>query len=259
MVMLGRRFNLHFNFSGISNKTLFGKLLRLCLKFIPDGTVVPILQGRLRGKKWIVGYSNHGCWLGSYEYEKQKLFCELVSEGDIVFDIGAHVGFYTLLASVLVGERGRVIAFEPFSENIKKLRRHLLINGVNNVILLELAVTDRDGLAFFEPSQNSSMGRISEGGHLKVQARSIDSLIQEGVIPAPSVIKMDIEGGEFQALKGASFLLADSHPVIFLATHGRNIHEACCFFLTSLGYVLRPIKKGQAIEETDEIVALFPG
>lgn len=65
--------------------------------------VVPVLQGSLRGRKWIVGSSNHGCWLGSYEWKKQRLFTRTVSSGDVVFDIGAHVGFYTLLASVLVG------------------------------------------------------------------------------------------------------------------------------------------------------------
>ncbi|MDW8002917.1 MAG: FkbM family methyltransferase [Deltaproteobacteria bacterium] len=256
--MFGRRLNLHFNFSAISNRTLFGKLLRLCLKFVPDGTIVPILQGKLRGKKWIVGSSNHGCWLGSYEYEKQRLFCQFVSEGDIVFDIGAHVGFYTLLASVLVGERGRVFAFEPLPENVKMLQTHLRINKVNNVTVLELAVTDRDGVSFFELGESSSTGRLSERGHLKVQVSSIDSLVQEAVVPAPSLIKMDIEGAEFEALQGASGILRERRPVIFLATHGRNTHEACCHFLKSLGYLLRPIRKDETIEETDEIVAFFP-
>jgi len=62
------------NFSAISNKNIFGKILRFPLRFIPTKVVVPILQGTLKGKKWIVGSSNHGCWLGSYEYEKCILF-----------------------------------------------------------------------------------------------------------------------------------------------------------------------------------------
>ena len=96
------------NFSGISNKKLLGKLLRFPFRFIPTDMRMPILQGRLKGKKWIVGSSNHGCWLGSYEYEKRLVFEKTVTKGSIVFDIGAHVGFYTLLASVLVGPGGRV-------------------------------------------------------------------------------------------------------------------------------------------------------
>ncbi len=56
------------NLSGISDKSLFGKILRLPLRIIPAQTVMPIIQGKLKGKKWIVGASNHGCWLGSYEF-----------------------------------------------------------------------------------------------------------------------------------------------------------------------------------------------
>lgn len=62
------------DFSGISNQTLIGKALRYPLKLIPQQMRIPILQGQLKGKKWIVGSSQHGCWLGSYEYDKQLLF-----------------------------------------------------------------------------------------------------------------------------------------------------------------------------------------
>jgi hypothetical protein len=61
------------NLSGISNNSVVEKLLRFPLRLIPSNMVLPILQGRLKGKKWIVGLSNHGCWLGSYKYEKQTL------------------------------------------------------------------------------------------------------------------------------------------------------------------------------------------
>ena len=73
---------------------------------------VRILQGKLRGKKWIVGSGNHAYWLGSHEYKKRILFEKVIRQGSIVFDIGAHVGFYTLLASVLVGTKGKVFAFD---------------------------------------------------------------------------------------------------------------------------------------------------
>ena len=58
-----------------------GRLLRFSLRLIPTGMKLPILQGKLKGKRWIVGLSNHGCWLGSYEYEKQILFAEMIQEG----------------------------------------------------------------------------------------------------------------------------------------------------------------------------------
>src|SRR5579862_7724955 len=107
------------NLSGISRKSWLGKLLRAPLRLIPRSAVLPILQGPLRGKKWVVGSGNHGCWLGSYEHDKQSLFQKTVRTGDIVYDVGANAGFYSLLASVLVGEKGQVYAFEPLPANLR--------------------------------------------------------------------------------------------------------------------------------------------
>ena len=92
------------NITGISATTWLGKLLRLPLNLIPKKAIVPILKGRLKGKKWIVGSGIHRFWLGTYEWHHHtSVFEKRIKEGGIVFDIGAHVGFYTLLASVLVG------------------------------------------------------------------------------------------------------------------------------------------------------------
>jgi len=85
------------NWLRISDKSLFGKVLRFPLRLLPAQTRMPIMQGRLKGKRWIVGSSNHGCWLGSYEFDKQHLFERTITQGSIVFDLGGHVGFYTLL------------------------------------------------------------------------------------------------------------------------------------------------------------------
>src|SRR5205814_4993018 len=78
------------NLSAISNHSSFAKVLRLPLKLIPSGTQVTVRGGCLKGKKWIVGSHTHGCWLGSYEREKQILFATRVTKGDVVFDIGAN-------------------------------------------------------------------------------------------------------------------------------------------------------------------------
>ena len=90
-----------------------GKLVRVPLRLIPRSTVLPILQGPGRGLRWIVGSYNHGCWLGSYEYEKQLALRELVHAGDVVYDLGAHVGYFSIILSRLVGPTGMVYSFEP--------------------------------------------------------------------------------------------------------------------------------------------------
>lgn len=116
------------NLSGIPRRSVLGRVLRAPLRLIPPGTVLPVLQGRLRGARWIVGAGTHGCWLGSYEYGKRRLFERLVRPGQVVWDVGANAGFYTLLASRLVGSTGSVVAIEPLPRNLSYLRRHLELN-----------------------------------------------------------------------------------------------------------------------------------
>ena len=111
------------NFSKILADSFIGKVLRKILKIIPPNFVLPILQGRLRGKKWVIGSGVFGYWLGTYEFEKQKLFTKTVKKGDIVFDVGAQAGFYSLLAAELIGEKGKVFAFEPMPDNISYLKK----------------------------------------------------------------------------------------------------------------------------------------
>ncbi len=255
------------DFSSIPSNKVFGRMLRLPLRALPSNSVMPILQGRMRGKKWIVGSSNHGCWLGSYEYDKRVLFEEIVKEGNIVFDIGAHVGFYTLLSSVLVGNSGKVFSFEPLPRNLFYLREHIRINHLINVILFDSAVADHEGMACFIEGISNSTGYVSkrvssgksngidnqEENQILIKTLTLDGLINRKLVPLPDFIKIDVEGGEMGVLLGAKSILKSAHPGIFLATHGHELHTQCCELLISLGYTLKPIGE-MNIEETDEIM-----
>jgi len=249
------------NFSGISNKSLLGRFLRFTLRLLPKNMVVPIIQGPLKGKKWIVGAGVHGYWLGSYEYEKQLLFTRLISNyvsrkgKAVVYDIGANVGFYTLLASILVGSEGKVIAFEPLPRNIYYLKKHIELNMCKNVLILEVAVADKNGLAYFDDSRDPSMGCISNRGNLQVKTVSLDELVNTAQIPPPDFIKIDVEGAELLVLNGARRVLIEYSPVIFLSTHGKDIHLACINLLKTLGYKFKSIEKGKTYEEANEILA----
>lgn len=245
-----------FNFSGLSNKSFVGKILRLPLALVPRNLTTRIWQGPLQGKKWVVGASTHGCWLGSYEFDKQKLITETVKDGSVFFDIGAHVGFYTLLASSLVGDRGKVFAFEPLPRNLSFLKKHLKLNDVRNVTLFEAAVAASPGQAKFYEAAESSMGKLSEEGTIKVQLLSLDDLLVSGKIERPNYMKIDVEGAELSVLQGARGMLAESAPVIFLATHGSEVHSQCIAFLRSLGYTCRTIEGSEDVERCDEIIAV---
>src|SRR4030065_1824716 len=151
------------NFSNIDNRSLVGKILRLPLRLIPKNMIVPILQGPMKGLRWRVGSSNHGCWRGTYELEEQLFFMRLVQTGMIVWDVGANAGVYTLLFSRLVSESGTVVAFEPLPSNFDHLMIHLKANRFTNVKVIQAAVSDRKGVTGFSTGSSNSMGMITGG------------------------------------------------------------------------------------------------
>lgn len=245
------------NFSRLSNATLIGRLLRAPLRLIPPSVCLPILQGPLRGKRWIAGSSNHGCWLGSYEYSKQKVFCRVVTAGDIVYDLGAHAGYYSLLASTLVGPAGMVYAFEPLPDNVARIKKHLAVNQVANCVLIEAAVSCSEGSGTFSPGPNSLSGHLSRdqsAATLPVRLVTLDALVKAGAIRPPRVIKCDIEGAEYEALVGGEATIRACKPAIFLATHGPEVHRHCCDLLAAWNYRLESLD-GLTVSATSEILA----
>ena len=241
------------NFSAISEISLLGKVLRWPLRFIPASMRLPILQGRLRGTIWIVGAGNHGYWLGSYESDKQVVFEKYIHPGNVVYDIGAHTGYYSLLASTLVGPLGKVFAFEPLPRNIRFLKEHLRINQVTNIQVINAAVSDRSGSASFSDEDSSFSGRLTANGEIEVNMVCLDDLWAGGELPPPAVIKVDVEGAEFSVLSGAKRVIQTSRPFIFLATHGAEIHHQCEVWLQTAGYKL------SILNSPDEILALPDG
>ena len=242
------------NISKSDFRSPIGKLFRLPLKLIPAKTVIPILQGKLKGKKWIKGSSINGCWLGTYEFDKQILFEKYVKPGMVVYDIGANAGFYTLLSAVLTGSTGKVFAFEPVPQNIFYIRKHLGLNKITNTTVLEKAVSDKISKLKFDLSSNPSMGHFSEQGAIEVETISLDEFTKQGN-PLPDLIKMDIEGAEFDALKGAIEILITKKPIIFLATHGEEVKKNCLELLKEMGYTIQIIGN-EALEEADEFVCV---
>jgi len=235
------------NFYIISRNRIIFRIFQLLIKLIPKNSIVYIIQGRLKGKKWIIGSGQHMLWLGSYEYRKQILFSKTIRESAVVYDIGAHVGFYTLLASVLVGSKGRVFAFEPSPRNACYLKKHLRLNYCNNVTVIEAAVTDKDDTVSFEEGFTSYDDHLSTEGSLEIKTFSLDSLVSKGRIPPPDYIKIDIEGVEWLALSGAKEILVKYSPTIFLSTHGFDWHNQCCAFLKSIGYDLQTIEESELL------------
>lgn len=241
--------------SKLMSDTALGRIVRLPLSLVPRDAVLRILRGPLRGKRWIVGSAIHRCWLGFYEYEKQKLISREVRPGSVFWDVGANVGFYSLLASKLVGW-GKVFAFEPVPRNLAYLREHLALNRVANVQVLGIAVSDKNGCANFETEESGFMGHLSGEGGIAVPTATLDSLVDDSAVLPPDYVKMDIEGAELMALRGANQTFHRFRPVLFLATHGREVEAECRRLLELWGYDCRNIA-AESTSDLGEIVAKF--
>jgi FkbM family methyltransferase len=230
------------NFSQISSQTLLGKLIRFPFKLLPSGAVVRILRGPARGQRWISDSSTRGFWLGYWELENQRLFAHHLHPGEVVYDIGAHVGLYTILSSIRVQSAGHVYAFEPLPRNLHFLRRHAELNHLSNCTIVEAAVSDSSGMRTFDPTEHDSAGHFSSSGSLSVRAVSLDEFVVSapGIRP-PTAMKVNAEGAEMEVLSGGRRVISTYFPLIFLSTHSPQIHQKCANFLKSTGYAVREI------------------
>jgi FkbM family methyltransferase len=219
------------------------RLLRTPLNLIPAGLKVTVIRGPLQGKRWIVGSSTHACWYGTYEPEESKLMKQRLQPGDVFFDIGAQAGYHTMYASTLVGPSGRVFAFEPAPSNLANLTQHLLMNHLTNTFLVDAAVSDTNGVSYFDCAESSVAGHLSSAGTLQVRTISLDREIDSGALPEPDYIKIDAEGAELKILEGARKMLRRRYPTISLETHQwmpqfSTIRQDCKRLLVELGYQL---------------------
>jgi FkbM family methyltransferase len=247
----------------LPSSTSLGRILRLPLRFMPRSATVRVMSGPIRGMRWKVGSSVHGCWLGSYEADKVEIVMRSVRPGMTVFDIGANAGYYTLLFSRQVGPTGRVFAVEPLPENGASLLHHVRVNGIANTRVISAAMGAMAGWMNFQVAGSNSMGHLGGGdATLRVATMTLDSLRAEVGEP-PAVVKMDIEGGEGDALRGATALLAERCSTWFIALHGDEARKSCEEILSAAGYSIRTLD-GMDIDDLsswsgDEIVATPAG
>lgn len=218
---------------------------------------VPLVIGPLRGNWWQLasGGKVARLLLGTYEPEQSGLFRSHLRLGEQVLDIGAAVGYYTLLAARLVGPTGRVVAFEPDPINLQFLRAHVQQNALSQVRVLPLALADQTSTARFGSGTGTGTGRLCPQGETEVSVRRLDDVAAEMGLH-PQHLKIDVEGAEMAVLRGGEQLIREWRPTIFLSTHEGivpGIHRACCELLAEWGYQLTPIIAGN-IEGASEIL-----
>jgi FkbM family methyltransferase len=142
-----------------------------------------------------------------YDSTTSLLALGALRQGDIAIDIGAHVGYFTLLFRLAVGATGTVIAFEPMPDSYRRLLRNVLANRFTNVVPLPLAVADRTGSAIFHLNADNEGECSLLDNHgtasVQVQVTCLDDLFRDGLPARPRVMKIDAEGVEMNILRGA--------------------------------------------------------
>jgi FkbM family methyltransferase len=227
---------------------------RVALRCIPDAhwhICIPEI-GRLR----IRLRRNRSLWLRpplTHEWYPMAALRTFVRPTDIVWDIGGNIGLYARWLATHLGAR-HVYTFEPMSENLGELGYNIRSGGVaDRVTIVPWALSDVDGEVEFQiddmQSASGTISTVSRGcasaGRLAlalppktetVQSRTIDSIIDSRALPAPDVLKVDVEGAERMVLEGGRSFFSSEMPRLVIETHGLDLSRRCLEFLLDLGY-----------------------
>src|ERR687892_2239838 len=157
-------------------------------------------------------------------------------QGDIVIDIGAHIGLYTIISSKRVGANRKVVAIEANPSNFEMLNSNIKLNQLTNIISLNNAVYSKEtkiklylpGEELGHTTYNTIMSdrAKNEDKFVEVNANTLDYLLQLKEITDVNWVKIDVEGAEFEVLKGASNVLSKSKDIsLLIEVHGKDTYE----------------------------------
>ena len=229
--------------------------------FLPDRQGTVKIQGGLN--KYIKMHLNtrdeHTYFLGIHEPDVQWILPRVVRPGMTVYNIGGHLGFFTLALNLLVGPAGHVVTFEPHPQVRERLIENVSLNGmVDSVSVEEAALGDFDGTAEFSLSLNDTQGRFADLPHVKpgsviqVQCKRFDTYVREtGRIP--HFILMDVEHAEGRVLRGMFETIEAYKPLIVIETHGPEAIEETWVELKKHQYLLATVPGLEIVASSDMV------
>jgi FkbM family methyltransferase len=203
--------------------------------------------------------------LGTYERYLTRKMRKYVKPGDVTYDIGASFGYHALALATLVGERGRVIAFEPTDADRQVLEHKPARNDLRQVEIRREAIGDHSGTARFAMFEYSLVNRVETGAgesdarFMEVPLVSLDDFVYEQGNPAPSFIKCAVTRGEGEVIAGAARLLKEARPVVVIESgYGApfaRIEET----IAPLGYTATRLLESSYSEWRSKFILLPPG
>jgi FkbM family methyltransferase len=225
-------------------RTRLGRWLRRRTR--GGSSVSRISRGPAAGLLIDSGGVNPGYALGISEPVVQRALQRHLKGRDVFYDVGANVGFFTLLAARLVGSEGHVYAFEPVPATATRLRRNLRLNGFENVEVLEVALSDVSGsldLGIGDDPLTAAVGVAdSHKTELRVEAASIDDLLGRKAIKPPTFVKIDVEGHDPAVLRGMRTSSKRWRPTVIVELHGNSTEVIS--ELTRQDYVIESFSDG---------------
>ncbi len=200
---------------------------------------------------------------GEYEPHLTAVFERYCRPGMTVVDVGANLGYYSLLASRLVGASGRVIALEPNSENCRLLLSSLRMGGVTNVELIPVAADTQAGWAYYSTHVGSNGGLIEDRDLLKHPGTVVPTFRLDDIVEGPvGFLKMDVEGAEGRVVRGATGLIERDRPIVttelkdemLRRVSGTSVAEYLGYF-ERVGYTPTVLEKASGAEKPYPSVA----
>lgn len=195
------------------------------------GSAVVPLSGTLADYRMLLdmraGHRRYA--LGTYEPEIAALIQSTLREGETALDIGANIGYFTLLMARKVGPAGRVIAFEPVPSVYAVLCENLRLNACIQALAECIAVADVEGPGAMQSDLNnplSSVGQLVDTGGLAVPLVSIDRYVETAGVQKLDLVKIDVEGAEDRVIRGMTKTLKTLHPTVFVEIHANDGRES---------------------------------
>jgi FkbM family methyltransferase len=186
------------------------------------------LSGPLAGYRMRLDWQTQkGFVFGVYPLREIQVMTQEISEGAVACDVGAHVGYFTLLMAKLVGAGGRVVAFEALPENARFVEENARINHLSHVEIVAKAVLDRAQTVEYASEDADPLTMtayiVEDGGRWSVEAVSLDEHFF-GRIELISFVKMDVQGAEERVLAGMRRILSEHRPTLLVELHDIHTH-----------------------------------
>ncbi len=242
---------------GVYRLGIFTTLIRKSLnRQLPSGISEQVIAGGpLRGCKFYLDMqSEKDYWLGTYEVALLESVGKLIQPGWVVYDVGANVGYLTVLFAKLTGKNGKVYAFEPLPANIERLVKNVEANDVKEqVIVCPYAIGDRRDEVVFYLGNSDDTGKVEtivtaneketkeNKDKLIVEMITLDEFAEQNTDHYPQLIKMDIEGAEVLAIKNMQRILQTIKPFMIIEIHSKDAGQVVWNELTKYNYIVKKL------------------